>query len=106
VENTPEEFNAEIVDISGGGFSMKGKIEHKSFPLEKGDMINARFRLKTGNELMEIWSEVRNIRKYRDTRILVWGLQFLGKDRNRNLNYYRNKILRYVTERQREILSK
>ncbi len=105
-ENTPEEFKGELVDISGGGFTMKVKMGDKSFPLEKGDIINARFKLKPCDELWEIWSEVRNKRKYKDTRIVKWGMQFLGKERNKNLYYYRNKILRYVTERQREILLK
>jgi c-di-GMP-binding flagellar brake protein YcgR len=106
VENTPQEFKGEMVDISGGGFAMKVKVGDKPFPLEKGDIINARFKLKPGDEMWEIWSEVRNKRKYKDTRIVKWGMRFLGKERNRNINYYRNKILRYVTERQREILLK
>lgn len=106
VKITPQEFKGEMVDISGQGFAMKVKIGDKSFPLEKGHIINAMFKLKPGDELWEIWSEVRNIRNYKDTRIVVLGIKFLGKERNRNLNYYRNKILRYVTERQREILSK
>ena len=101
-----EEFKGEMVDISGGGFAMKVKIGDKPFPLEKDDIINARFKLKPADEMWEIWSEVRNKRKYKDTRIVKWGMQFLGKERNKNLYYYRNKILRYVTERQREILLK
>lgn len=100
------EFKGEMVDISGGGFAMKVKMGNKSFPLEQGDIINARFKLKPDGELWEIWSEVRNKNKYKNTRTIKWGMQFLGKERNQNLNYYRNKILRYVTERQREILSK
>ena len=85
---------------------MRVKPGDKPFPLEKGDIINARFKLKAGYDPMELWAEVRNMRKYKDTEILVWGLQFLGKERNNNINFCRNKILRYVTERQREILSK
>jgi c-di-GMP-binding flagellar brake protein YcgR len=106
VKITPQEFKGEMVDISGEGFAMKVKIGDKSFPLENGHIINAVFKLKPGDELWEIWSEVRNIRNYKDTRIVVLGIKFLGKEQNKNLNYYRNKILRYVTERQREILSK
>jgi c-di-GMP-binding flagellar brake protein YcgR len=106
IENTPGEFAGKIVDISGEGFAMKVKMGDKPVLLEKGDTINARFKLKPGDELWEIWSEVRNIREYEDTRIVVLGMKFLGKERSRNLNYYRNKILRYVTERQREILLK
>ena len=106
VKITPQEFKGEMVDISGQGFAMKVKMGDKSSSLEKGDIINARFKLKPGDELWEIWSEVRNKSKYKNTRTLKWGMQFLGKERNKNLYYYRNKILRYVTERQREILSK
>jgi len=105
VEDTPKQYKGEMVDISGEGFAMKVRIGHKPLPLEKGDIINAGFKLKPGDELWEIWCEVRNIR-YKDTRIVLLGMQFFGKERNRNLYYYRNKILRYVTERQREILSK
>jgi c-di-GMP-binding flagellar brake protein YcgR len=101
-----QEFKGEMVDISGGGFAMKVKIGDKPFPLEQGDIINARFKLKPDGELWEIWSEVRNKNKYKNTRTIKWGMKFLGKERNKNLYYYRNKILRYVTERQREILSK
>ena len=103
---TDEEFKGELVDISGGGLALRGRPGEKPPPLEKGDVINAMFRLKPGIDLMEIWCEVRNIRKYKDSSIIVFGLQFMGKERNNNLNYYRNKILRYVTERQREILAK
>jgi c-di-GMP-binding flagellar brake protein YcgR len=106
MQNKAEEFQGEMVDISGGGIAVRGKPGDKNLPLEKGDVINARFKLKPGLELMEIWCEVRNTRKYKDTEILVWGFRFLGKERNKTINYYRNKILRYVTERQREILAK
>lgn len=105
-ERPPKIFNAEIIDISGGGMAIRGKPGEKSLPLEKGDVINAKFKLKKELEVMEIWSEVRNVRKYQNTQILVWGVQFYGKEKNRAINFYRNKILRYVTERQREIIAK
>jgi len=100
------EFKGEMVDISGGGFAMKVKTGNKPFPLEQGDIIDAGFKLKPDDEMWEIWSEIRNKSQYKNTRTIKWGMQFLGKERNRNLYYYRNKILRYVTGRQREILSK
>ena len=106
IESKYEEFQGDMVDFSGGGFALRGKPGEKNFPLGKGDTVNARFKLKPGYDLMEIWSEVRNNRQYKDTEILIWGCQFLGKERNKTINYYRNKILRYVTERQREILAK
>lgn len=103
---TEQEFRGEVIDISGGGMAIRGKVGDKSLPLEKGDVIFARFKLKAGYEDMELWAEVRNKRKYMDTDIQVWGLKFYEKDRNKHINFFRNKILRYVTERQREILSR
>lgn len=103
---TPQEFRGELIDISGGGMALRGKVGDKELPLEKGDNIFARFKLKAGFEDMELWAEVRNKRKYMDTDIQVWGLKFYEKDKNKHINYFRNKILRYVTERQREILSR
>ncbi|MCP5047090.1 MAG: hypothetical protein GY940_07945 [bacterium] len=100
-----EDYRGEMLDISGGGFAMRAKPGDKSFHLEKGDIINARFKLKAGIEELELWLEVRNSRRYKDTEIIIWGLQFMPKSKNNNLNYCRNKIMRYVTERQREILS-
>lgn len=103
---TVEEYHGEMVDISGGGFSMRSKPGEKSFDLEKGDTIQARFKLKMEFEEMNIWAQVRNIRRYTNTNILIWGFQFLGKEKNPLLHIYQSKILRYVTNRQREILSK
>ncbi len=107
VANSPKEFQAQMMDISGGGFSLKTTPGEKGLSLEKGDVINAKFRLKKGMEEMEIWSEVRNKRKYRETEMMVWGLQFIeDAQKNRYLKHYRNKIMRYVVERQREMLFK
>lgn len=104
VEGAPKEFQGEIVDISGGGIAMRNKPGEKPFPLEKTDVINAKFRLKKDMEEMEIWCEVRNKRKYKDTDMWIWGLQYLEDQKNRFLKHYRNKILRHVVERQREML--
>lgn len=106
VEGAPKEFQGEMIDISGGGVAVRNKHGEKPFPLEKGDVINAKFRLKKGMEEMEIWCEVRNKRKYKDTDMLIWGLRFIEGQKNRFLKHYRNKILRYVVERQREMLFK
>lgn len=106
VENTPKEFQGQMVDISGGGFSLRAKPGDKQFLLEKGDVINANFRLRKDMENMEIACEVRNKRRYKDTEILIWGLYFIEGEKNRHLKYYRNKIMRYVVERQREMLSR
>lgn len=106
VKGSRAEFAAQMVDLSGGGFAMRSKPGDKSFLLEKGDIILARFKLKDGIEEMELWAETCNIRQYKDTNITVWGFRWFGKERNPNINYHRNKILRYVMERQREIMSK
>jgi c-di-GMP-binding flagellar brake protein YcgR len=95
-----------MVDISGGGFSMRTKPGDKPFLLDKGDIINARFRLKADYDEMEIWSEVRNKRKYKGTEIMVWGLQFIEGEKNMHMRFFRNKIMRFVVERQREMLAK
>ena len=86
---------------------LKTIVGEKGLLLEKGDVINAKFMLKKGMEEMEIWSEVRNKRKYRDTEMMIWGLRFVEEsEKNRYLKHYRNKIMRYVVERQREMLFK
>ncbi len=105
VTNSQQEFRAEMMDVSGGGFSIRAKPGDKSLELEKGDIIKARFKFRAGYEELEVWAEVRNKRKYKDTDIMIWGLLFMGKEKNININHIRNKILRFVTERQREILS-
>lgn len=107
VENSPQEFQAEMVDISGGGFSIRTKLGDSPLDLKVGDVIDVKFRLKKGMEEMTIWSIVRNKRKYKGTEIVIWGLQFIEKhEQNRLLRSYRNKIMRFVTERQRELMLK
>lgn len=106
VENEPKDFQGQMIDISGGGFSLRAKPGDKQFLLEKGDIIFVNFRLKKDLVNMEIWCEVRNKRRYKDTEIIIWGLQFIEGEKNRHLKYYRNKIMRYVVERQREMLSR
>ena len=105
-ENAAKDFQGHMIDISGGGFSLRAKPGEKQFPLEKGDVINADFRLRKDMQNMEIRCEVRNKRRYKNTEILIWGLQFIEGEKNRRLNYYRNKIMHYVVERQREMLSR
>jgi len=105
-ENAPKDFQGHMIDISGGGFSLRAKPGEKQFPLEKGDVIDADFRLRKDMQNMEIRCEVRNKRRYKNTEILIWGVQFIEGEKNRQLKYYRNKIMRYVVERQREMLSR
>jgi len=106
VKGSRAEFEAQMVDISGGGFAMRSKPGDKSFLLDKGDIILARFKLKEGIDEVELWAETCNARHYKETNIAVWGFRWFGKERNRNINFHRNKILRFVMDRQREIMSK
>ncbi len=104
MENVPREYEADMYDISGGGFSIHGKTLDRQIPLEKGDIILAKFRLKPDMDEMELWSEVRNKRKLKGTEIVVFGFHFLKSDKNKFLKNHRNKIMRYVIERQRELM--
>ncbi len=107
VAKQPEIYDGIITDISGGGFAIKAKegstLLDKS--LEQGDIINAQFLLKQEYQVMEIYSEVRSKHKYKGTEITIWGLMFLPEPKNRHLKNYRNKILRFVTERQRQLMA-
>ncbi|MCP4151496.1 MAG: hypothetical protein GY757_27375 [bacterium] len=104
VKDTPTEFFGDMIDISGGGFSIRTKLGQNEFLLDKGDVVFAKFQLKKDTEEMTVWADVRSKRKYKGTAITVWGFMFMENEKNRQLRFYRNKIMRYVTERQREML--
>jgi c-di-GMP-binding flagellar brake protein YcgR len=106
IPDQPEEFIGEMVNISGGGFALRAKLGAVPLPLERGDIIDAVFKLREDLAALKIWSEVRNFRKYRDSGIVVWGFRFLGREKNEQISLQRNKILRYVIDRQRELLAK
>jgi c-di-GMP-binding flagellar brake protein YcgR len=103
IENMTEEFEGGMIDISGGGFALRGSGH---IELVKGDLISARFRIKPDLPEYEIWCEVCSKRLSQVEGEMIWGLVFLKEDRNPNLRGYRNVILRYVLERQREVLFK
>jgi c-di-GMP-binding flagellar brake protein YcgR len=106
--NTQAEiYAAEMLDISGGGCSMREMDGSKNIGAQIGDHVLAKFKLRPDIEEMQIWSEVRSKRKYGTTQFMVFGLQFINDlHKNAKMNHYRNKIMRYVIERQREILYK
>ena len=107
LDHKPEVFEAIMIDISGGGFAVKEKEGNKVLErvLDKGDIINATFKLNKDYDEMEIYSLIRNKHKYQDTDIQIWGTTFIAGDKNKLLKKYRNKIMRYVTGRQRELMS-
>ncbi len=102
IKGKAEDYEGEMLDISGGGFSLREKPDNISFPLEKGDKINARFMLREEDGEIEIWSMISNVRKFKDTHTKIFGLHFLGKEKNANIGALRTKIFRYVMDRQRE----
>lgn len=102
IKNNPEIFEARIDDISGGGFSMSGS---QGIDLDKGDVIDARFLLKPDQPELQLWAEVR-YRKNLLTGDCLWGIMFLTEHRNPYLKSLRSRIMRYVIERQRELLFK
>lgn len=107
LEHQPEVFEGIMIDISGGGFAIKAIEGSKMLEreLERGDIVNATFKLKKEYEEMVIYSVLRNKHKYQGTEIMIWGFAFISGDKNKQLKKYINKIMRYVTERQRELMS-
>lgn len=103
VDGRKEEFDGEMQDISGGGFALR--TSH-NLEMEKGDWVETRFRLRSDAPPMTIWGEVRNKRRLPGSDSLIWGVFFLGDKLNPTLKQHRNLILRYVLERQREMLLK
>jgi c-di-GMP-binding flagellar brake protein YcgR len=103
IEGNIEEFRGDLLDISGGGFAMRGD-PHTD--LEKGDNIGVRFRLRPDFPEFELWCEVRNKHRLAGTDAPVWGVIFLKEELNPFIRSIRNKILRFVLERQRELLFK
>ncbi len=107
LDHQPEVFEGIMIDVSGGGFAIKAVEGSKMLErnLGRGDMINAKFMLKKGYDEMEIYSVLRNKHKYEGTEILIWGFTFITGNKNKLLKKHINKIMRYVTERQRELMS-
>lgn len=106
IKGKAEDYEGEILDISGGGFSLREKPDSISLPLEKGDKINARFTLREEDGEIEIWSMISNVRKFKETHTKIFGLHFLGKENNWNIGALRTKIFRYVMDRQRENIAR
>ncbi len=101
-DNLPQEFKGRMIDISGGGFCM---VVDEKIDLVKGDYLHSFFQLKSGEEEFEIWAEVRYRRKFLDKEALI-GAMYLGEYKNFYLKGLKNKIMKYVIDRQRELLFK
>ncbi len=102
LEHAPELFETRLEDISGGGLAMSGR---PAIDLDKGDLVAASFALRPEGPALEMWAEVR-YRKTLPTGDSLWGVMFLSESRNPQLHAQRSRIMRYVIDRQRELLFK
>ena len=98
-----QEFVCELADLSGGGFSIKADNQ---LEIDRGDWIKAVFNLPGCDQEMVIWSELRNKRINLYNKQPVFGFFFLENEKNPFLKAQRNRIMRFVFNRQRESLSK
>jgi c-di-GMP-binding flagellar brake protein YcgR len=103
--NTPEIFKCTMLDISGGGLSIRSSQESGKIDLDVDDHILAEFKLKSTDKPLSLWGKVKNKRRFRDTKFFIWGIEFLDAKRNKLLKPCRNQIMRFVITRQREILN-
>ncbi len=102
-EGLPKEFKATAIDISAGGIAIKPDGKET---LEIGDLLEMEFKLfPEDKEEIKLKGIIRNRRRYYETEYNVYGIEFIQE---RSLAYRRaiNKIMRYVFERQREMLAK
>lgn len=106
LKGQPHWFEGQVQDISGGGLCIYSKDKAFVLDLEKGDRLVLHFRLKPGTEELKLWAEVRNVRHIENLNVHAWGVRFFENNQNPGLKKHRSQIMRYVVERQREILSR
>lgn len=106
LEGKPHQFEGLAHDVSGGGICIYSKEKAFEQDLEKGDRVELFFFLKPGGEEIHLWADVRNSRRLENLGVHAWGVRFVENRLNPNLKKYRSLLMRYVMERQREILSR
>ncbi len=106
LKGEPYWFDGLVHDVSGAGLCLYSKDKATDLALEKGDRLELFFCLKPGGEEMHLWAEVRNVRRIENLGVHAWGVRFLETKLNPNLKKSRNLLMRYVVERQREIISR
>jgi c-di-GMP-binding flagellar brake protein YcgR len=106
LKGQPNWFDGQIHDLSGGGLCLYSKDKAFLLDLEKGDRLELCFRLKAGGEEIKLWAEVRNVRHIENLDVHAWGVRFFETGINPSLKKFRTLIMRYVVDRQREILSR
>ena len=106
LQGEPNWFEGLIHDVSGAGLCIYSNNRAVDLDLERGDRLEISFRLKPGGEEIVLWAEVRNTRRIENLDSFAWGVRFLENQLNPKLKKCRNLLMRYVVERQREILSR
>jgi len=106
LKGQPYWFEGLIHDVSGAGLCVYSKEKTVDLSLEKGDHLELFFSLKSGGEEIHLLAEVRNVRKIDNLDVHAWGVRFLEGQANPNLKKSRNLLMRYVVNRQREMLSR
>jgi len=103
IKGEPELFEAVGVDISGGGLSIRGMGRNRLSSVERGDVLLCRFSLKDEGDSFELWCRVRSRRHVSEADVFLLGLEFM-EERNPMLKSIRNRIMRFVVMRQREMM--
>lgn len=105
LKGEPDRFEAMVHDLSGAGLCLYSKDKALNGELAKGDRIEMFFTLKPGGDELHLWAEVRNGRFLDNLGVHAWGVRFLEPRQNPDMNKCRNQLLRFVIERQREVIS-
>ena len=103
IKGEPELFEAVGVDISGGGLSIRGMGRNRLSSVERGDLLFCSFSLKEEDGPFELWCRVRSRRHIPEADVFLLGLEFV-EDKNPQLKAIRNRIMRFVVMRQREMM--
>lgn len=105
ISDTLEEFEAILVNISGGGIGIREIKGQKPLDLTKGDVLLVKLKLRSDLEEMKIWTEIRYRRIIPDTETQFWGSMYIISGRNLQLKICRNKIMKYIVDRQKEMMA-
>ncbi len=106
LKGKPHLFEGLIHDVSGAGVCIYSKEKSFEQDLEKGDRVELFFSVKPRGEEIHLWADVRNVRRIENLGGHAWGVRFIENRLNPNLKKYRSLLMRYVMERQREILAR
>jgi len=99
----PQEFHAIMIDISGGGFSLHADCLPQ---MNRRDVVAARFRLRPDGEELQVRARPVGKKKLLPSGVPVQGFCYIREEKRQGFNQFLQRVLRYVIDRQREILFK